>query len=207
MTHRDGLPRFSARSVRRGDAAHREACATLSESLGIPPLRSLWVIISDPWYNVLSAGRRLLDIARDLVDLADARADAQDVAPHGYTIDRATMRQRKTGRPVKFETTEQTRQAVDDYLKAVGKRPGEYLFTGRRGKERCLTTRQPAGDERFQLPCGAGITISIRWERRTITEMNSEQRRLSETRTLKFMRLQAWQRDNAHRPEAGRRLL
>ncbi len=40
MTHRDGFPRFSARSVRRGDAAHRETCATLSESLGKPPLRS-----------------------------------------------------------------------------------------------------------------------------------------------------------------------
>ncbi len=40
MTHRDGLPRFSARSVRRGDAEHREACATLSESLGKPPFRS-----------------------------------------------------------------------------------------------------------------------------------------------------------------------
>ncbi len=40
MTHRDGLPRFSARSVRRGDAGHREACATLSESLGKPPAPS-----------------------------------------------------------------------------------------------------------------------------------------------------------------------
>ncbi len=44
MTPRDGLPRFSARSARRGDAGHREACATLSaplaESLGKPPFRS-----------------------------------------------------------------------------------------------------------------------------------------------------------------------
>ena len=30
----------------------------------------------------------------------------EDVAPHGYAIDRATIRQRKTGRPVKFEITE-----------------------------------------------------------------------------------------------------
>ena len=51
MTHRDGLPRFSARSVGRGDAAHREARATPSESLGKPPLRSpLRVIITAPWY-------------------------------------------------------------------------------------------------------------------------------------------------------------
>ena len=40
MTHRDGLPRFSARNVRCGDAGHREACATPSESLGKPPFRS-----------------------------------------------------------------------------------------------------------------------------------------------------------------------
>ena len=42
MTHRDGLPRYSARSVRCGDAGHREACATPSESLGTPPFRSRW---------------------------------------------------------------------------------------------------------------------------------------------------------------------
>ncbi len=40
MTHIDGSPRFSARSVRRGDAYHHEAYATLSESLGGPPFRS-----------------------------------------------------------------------------------------------------------------------------------------------------------------------
>ena len=68
----------------------------------------------------------------------------EDVAPHGHAIDRATVRQRKTGRPVKFEITEQTRQAVDDYLKVSEKRPGDILFTGRRGKDRCLTTRQYA---------------------------------------------------------------
>ena len=58
----------------------------------------------------------------------------EDVAPNGYTVDRATVRQKKTGRPVKFELTEQTRQAVDDYLKAAHKKPGEFLFTGRRGR-------------------------------------------------------------------------
>jgi integrase len=56
----------------------------------------------------------------------------EDVAPGGYTIDRATVRQRKTGRPVKFELTDQTREAVDDYLRAAGKKPGEFLFTGSR---------------------------------------------------------------------------
>ena len=40
MTRRDGLPGFSARSARRGDAGHRKPCATLSESFGKPPFRS-----------------------------------------------------------------------------------------------------------------------------------------------------------------------
>ena len=62
----------------------------------------------------------------------------------GYAADRATVRQKKTGRPVKFEVTEQTRQAVDDYIKAAGKKPGEFLFTGRGDHGRCLTTRQYA---------------------------------------------------------------
>ena len=56
----------------------------------------------------------------------------EDVAPSGYPLARATVRQRKTGSPVRFELTEQTRQAVDDYLKATGKVPGEFLFTSRR---------------------------------------------------------------------------
>jgi len=41
----------------------------------------------------------------------------EDVAPNRYAIDRATVRQKKTGRPVRFELTEQTRQAVDDYTR------------------------------------------------------------------------------------------
>ena len=68
----------------------------------------------------------------------------EDVAPNGYAIDRATIRQRKTGRPVKFELTEQTREAVDGYLRALGKKPNEFLFTSRRDKGRGMTTRQYA---------------------------------------------------------------
>ena len=65
----------------------------------------------------------------------------EDVAPSGYSIDRATVRQTKTGQPVRFELTEQTRQAVDDYLRASGKKPGEFMFTGRHSPERSITTR------------------------------------------------------------------
>ncbi len=37
VTPIDGFARFSARSVRRGDAVHRKPCATLSESLAKQP--------------------------------------------------------------------------------------------------------------------------------------------------------------------------
>jgi integrase len=68
----------------------------------------------------------------------------EDVAPNGYSGDRATVRQKKTGRPVRFELTEQIRQAVDDYIRTAGKKPGEFLFTARRGQDRGMTTRQYA---------------------------------------------------------------
>jgi integrase len=75
-------------------------------------------------------------------DVVAIRVD--DVAASVYTADRATIRQKKTGRPVRFELSEQTRQSVDDYLKASNKRPGEFLFTGRRGPQTSMTTRQYA---------------------------------------------------------------
>jgi hypothetical protein len=43
---------------------------------------------------------------------------------------------------VRFELTEQTRQAVDDYLRATGKKSGEFMFNGRRGPDRSMTARQ-----------------------------------------------------------------
>jgi integrase len=68
----------------------------------------------------------------------------EDVAPHGHAVDRATVRQKKTGQPVRFEMTEQTREAVDSYIGATRKKPSELLFSGRRGRDRPITTRQYA---------------------------------------------------------------
>jgi hypothetical protein len=67
-----------------------------------------------------------------------------DVAPHGYAVDRATVRQNKTGLPVRFEITEQTRQAIGEHLAVTWRRPGDSLFHSRRGTDRCLSTRQYA---------------------------------------------------------------
>jgi len=68
----------------------------------------------------------------------------EDVAPSGYAMDRATVLQRTTGRPVRFELTEQTRLAIDEYLRLTGHKPGQFLFAGRDGGSRGLTTRQGA---------------------------------------------------------------
>jgi integrase len=68
----------------------------------------------------------------------------EDVAPCGYALDRATIRQKKTGRPVRFELTDQTRQAIDTYLRSSGRQPDQYLFAGRGDGSRGLTTRQYA---------------------------------------------------------------
>ena len=75
-------------------------------------------------------------------DVVAVRVD--DVAPNGYALDRATVRQRKTGRPVRFELTEQTRQSLDEYLRLTASKAGDFLFAGRGDSRRSLTTRQYA---------------------------------------------------------------
>jgi integrase len=75
-------------------------------------------------------------------DLVRLRLD--DVSAGGRVRDRATVIQQKTGRPVQFEITEQTRVAVGEWLAAVDAREGRYLFPSRlRGKPH-LSTRQYA---------------------------------------------------------------
>jgi len=113
-----------------------------------PPLRlkQVWAIRS----NLLLAGRQrdlcLFNLAIDsklrACDLVGLKVD--DVSAHRYALDRASVRQRKTGRPVKFEITEPTREAIEAYLRSTEKRHGDYLFSGRRGHNRCLSTRQYA---------------------------------------------------------------
>ncbi len=71
------------------------------------------------------------------------RLKVEDIAPNGYTTERASVRQKKTGRPVRFEITEQARQSLDEYLRLTKRQPGMVLFPGR-GKEKSLTTRQYA---------------------------------------------------------------
>lgn len=111
-----------------------------------PPLlpKHVWAIRTKLQLDKRTRDLALFNLAIDsklrACDLVSLKVE--DIAQHGYAVDRATVRQQKTGRPVKFEITEHTRQAVDDYLRSRTKSADEYLFSGRRGPGRHLTTRQ-----------------------------------------------------------------
>lgn len=85
-----------------------------------PPLRQkhVWAIRTRLQIEQQVRDLALFNLAIDSklrgCDVVAIRVD--DVAPNGHAIERATVRQRKTGRPVRFELTEQTRQAINDYL-------------------------------------------------------------------------------------------
>src|SRR5262249_25148708 len=111
-----------------------------------PPLRQkhVWAIRTKLQLEQRTRDLALFNLAIDSklrgCDLVSLKVD--DVAPSGYSVDRTTIRQKKTGRPVKFELTEHTRQSVDDHLRASGKKLGEFLFTRTRAPKQTMTTRQ-----------------------------------------------------------------
>jgi integrase len=115
-------------------AAHRRVPWNKGKLTGAkPPLRPkhIWSI------------RTKLQIEGRCRDLAMFNL-AIDSKLRGCDVVAIRVGEKKTGRPVRFELSEQTRQAIDDYLQAANKRPGEFLFTGRRGPETSMTTRHYA---------------------------------------------------------------
>jgi integrase len=75
-------------------------------------------------------------------DLVALRVD--DVLLGGRIRPRATVMQKKTGRPVQFEITEQTRETVLQWILRSDRKPGDFLFPSRIGKDKPLTTRHYA---------------------------------------------------------------
>ena len=99
----------------------------------------------------LQMAKRVRDLA--LFDLAIdsklrgcdlVRLKIGDIALHGAAQCRATVVQKKTGRPVQFEITEQTRGSVQKWLQIRGDEPADYLFPNRSDHRRHITTRQYA---------------------------------------------------------------
>ena len=88
-----------------------------------PPLRPkhVWAIRTKLQVEGCKRDLALFNLAVDSklrgCDIVSIRVE--DIAPRSYAVDRASVRQKKTGHPVKFELTEPTRQALDDYLKAT----------------------------------------------------------------------------------------
>jgi hypothetical protein len=84
-----------------------------------PPLRPshVWSIRTKLQMEGLKRDLALFNLAIDSklrgCDVVAVRVD--DVAPNGYALDRATVRQKKTARLVRFELTDQTRQALETH--------------------------------------------------------------------------------------------
>jgi len=72
------------------------------------------------------------------------RLQVNDVCVGGRVRDRATVIQRKTGRPVQFEITEQTRAAIRDWVANNVPGNGQYPFPSRFHDQPHISTRQYA---------------------------------------------------------------
>lgn len=72
------------------------------------------------------------------------RLTVSDVAPGGVLRARSTVIQQKTGRPVPFEITEPTREALAAWLAVRGRRADDWLFPSRSRYGDHITTRQYA---------------------------------------------------------------
>ena len=113
-----------------------------------PPLRPkhVWAIRSQLQLQERKRDLAIFNLAIDsklrACDVVRLRVD--EVAPQGITLARASVRQKKTNRPVRFELTEGTREAVNEYLKSRDWKSSDYLFAGRGTGGRHLTTRQYA---------------------------------------------------------------
>lgn len=109
-------------------------------------LKDIWAIR----VRLQLAGKRrdlaLFDLAIDsklrACDLVTLRV--RDIA-HGKNVSpRAIVMQRKTQQPVQFEITEQTREALGDWIQHARLRSENYLFPSRISSSEHLSTRQYA---------------------------------------------------------------
>ena len=75
-------------------------------------------------------------------DLVDLRL--RDISHGNQIMSRAIVMQQKTKRPVQFEITEQTREAVTAWIAKANLNSEQYLFPSRLSKSPHITTRQYA---------------------------------------------------------------
>src|SRR6266498_1889562 len=109
-----------------------------------PPLRPkhVWSIRTKLQVEGRKRDLALFNLAIDSklrgCDLVSLQVD--DVCVGSRVRDRAIVIQMKTGRPVQFEITEQTRSSIRDWLSEANLRSGDYLFPSRVREQPHLST-------------------------------------------------------------------
>ena len=98
-----------------------------------PPLRPkhIWAIRTRLMIEQRSRDLAMFNLAIDskLRGCDVVVLKVEDVAPNGYPIDRATIRQRKTGRPVKFDYLLPIQRIRDGAINAVAAVPAALIQT------------------------------------------------------------------------------
>ncbi len=104
-------------------------------------------------------------------DLVSIRVS--DITSGGVVSKRAMVMQQKTKKPVQFEITDGTREAVTDWIKKKGLNASDYLFPSRKFPGQHLSTRQYGKIvDRWVISIGldpgAYGTHSMRWTKPTL---------------------------------------
>jgi integrase len=111
-----------------------------------PPLklREIWAIRIRSQMAGRTRNLALFNVAMDskLRGCDLVRLRVRDVAHGDRALPRATVQQRKTGQPVRFELTEQTRESIAAWIAGVKLSPVDPLFPSRNGRSANLSTRQ-----------------------------------------------------------------
>jgi integrase len=109
-------------------------------------LKDIWAIRVRLQLSNQTRDLALFDLAIDsklrACDLVKLRV--RDVSHGDRIAARTIIMQQKTQRPVQFEITEQTREAVAAWIKSAGRRPEDFLFPSRLHDSPHLSTRQYA---------------------------------------------------------------
>jgi len=113
-----------------------------------PPLKAqqIWAIRIRLQINDSLRDLALFNLAIDskLRGCDLVKLKVSDIAHGDHVKSRAQVIQQKTGRPVQFEITQQTRQAVERWISEAEFQPSDYLFPSRIKTSPHIPTRQYA---------------------------------------------------------------
>src|SRR5437773_5000842 len=127
--------RWACIAVEQGQAARPEAATETERNLGHPDSTATGT--ANPRARVVQPR---IDSKLRGCDLVALRV--HDVVQGSHVAKRAIVMQKKTQRPVQFEITDQTRDAVAAWIAAAHLRPEQFLFPSRVSESPHLSTRQ-----------------------------------------------------------------